>query len=304
MAFALRSEFGEEGYDVREDWSRQDESFDERAAHDVWKSVHANGKVTISTLFHEAKVRGWSDDGTYQSPTSEELAERRRVAAERAAKEEAAIARERADAAAKARAVLKASIPAKADHPYLARKRVMPVLTLFEIDADRAAAILGYPPRSGGEPLAGRLLVVPVKQGDRISTLELIDESGCKAALVGRGSKAGGFWATERLPDGDGSGMTLLIGEGVATSLSAKEATGHPAVAALSSSNLATVAKAMRERYPAATLVILADLVKATGKHDPHAVEAAQAVGGLLAVPLLRLCPPGRGDGLQCRAIA
>jgi putative DNA primase/helicase len=31
--------------------------------------------------------------------------------------------------------------------------------------------------------------------------------------------------------------------------------------------------------------VLLADLVKATGEPDPHAVEAARAVGGLLAVP-------------------
>jgi RecA-family ATPase len=40
----------------------------------------------------------------------------------------------------------------------------------------------------------------------------------------------------------------------------------------------------MRERYPAAALVILADL-KATGEPDPKAAEAAQAVGGRLAVP-------------------
>jgi putative DNA primase/helicase len=71
----------------------------------------------------------------------------------------------------------------------------------------------------------------------------------------------------------------------VATVLSAKEATGHPAIASLSSGNLTTVAKAMRERYPQAALVILADLVKATGEPDPHATEAALAIGGLLAVP-------------------
>jgi putative DNA primase/helicase len=145
------------------------------------------------------------------------------------------------------------------------------VATLREIDAGAAAAILGYAPKSGGDLLTGRLLVVPVKQGDRLSTLELIDGDGRKAALAGRGTKAGGYWATERLPDGDGDGLTLLIGEGVATVLSAKEATGHPAIAALSSGNLPAVAKAMRERYPAAALVILADLVKATGEPDPHA---------------------------------
>jgi putative DNA primase/helicase len=115
--------------------------------------------------------------------------------------------------------------------------------------------------------------------------VELIDEVGKKAALQGRGTKAGGFWATERLPDGDGAGLTLLIGEGVATVLSASAATGRPGIAALSSGNLPAVAKAMRERYPAAALVILADLVKATGEPDPHAIEAARSVGGKLAIP-------------------
>jgi len=152
-------------------------------------------------------------------------------------------------------------------------------------DASAAAAILGYVPKSGGEPLVGRLLVVPVKQGDGISTLELIDGDKRKAALAGRGSKVGGYWATERLPDGDGAGLALLIGEGVATGLSASEATGNPAIAALSSGNLPTVAKAMRERYPAAAIVILADLVKATGEPDPHAIEAAKVGAGRTAIP-------------------
>ena len=126
--------------------------------------------------------------------------------------------------------------------------------TLREIDAGAAAEILGYPPKSGGEQLIGRLLVVPVKQGVGLSTLELIDGDKRKAALAGRGSKAGGYWATEPLPD---AVDTLLIGEGVATVLSSKEASGHPAIAALSSGNLLAVAKAMRERYPAVELVIL-----------------------------------------------
>lgn len=285
MGMAIKSELADTGFGLWEAWSLQAESFNTKDARDVWKSIRAGGKVTIGTLFYEAKTNGWRDDGMHQKPTPEELAERRRIAAERAAKEEAEIARERADTAKNATAILKAATEAKADHPYLSRKRVSPAATLREIDAGKAAAILGYAPKSGGDLLAGRLLVVPVKQGDGISTLELIDESGRKAALAGRGSKVGGYWATERLPDGDGAGLTLLIGEGVATGLSASEATGHPAIAALSSGNLPAVAKAMRERYPAAALVILADLVKATGEPDPHAIEAARSVGGKLAIP-------------------
>ncbi len=285
IGMAIKSELGESGFELWEPWSQQDTSFDPKAARDVWKSIRAGGKVTIATLFHEAKQRGWRDDGTHEAPTAEELAKRQRESVERAARENAEIARERADTAKKAVAILKAAIDAKPDHPYLARKRVAPVATLREIEAGAAAAILGYAPKTGGDLLAGRLLVVPVKQGDGISTLELIDGDKRKTALAGRGSKVGGYWATERLPDGDGDGLTLLIGEGVATVLSCREATGHPAIAALSAGNLPAVANAMRERYPAAALVILADLVKATGAPDPHAIEAAIVGDGNLAVP-------------------
>lgn len=284
MGMAIKSELADTGFDLWEAWSLQAESFNPKDARDVWKSIRAGGKLTLGTMFYEAKANGWRDDGTYQKPTLEELAERRRMATERAAKEEAEIARERADTSKKAAAILKAATEAKADHPYLTRKRVSPVATLREIDAGAAAAILGYVPKSGGDALAGRLLVVPIKQGDGISTLELIDESGCKTALAGRGSKVGGYWATERLPDGDGP-EPLQFCEGVATTLSAKEATGAISIATLSAGNMPAVAKIIRKRYPTRPFVFCADLVKATGEPDPHAIEAARSVGGKLAIP-------------------
>ena len=83
----------------------------------------------------------------------------------------------------------------------------------------------------------------------RLSTLELIDGAGRKAALAGRGTKAGGYWAAQPLPDGTGVGLTLLLGEGVATVLSATQATNHLGIAALSNSNWVNVAKYMRERF-------------------------------------------------------
>ena len=282
IGMAIKSELGDSGYDLWDDWSQQSASYKTNDARDVWRSIKPSGGVTIGTLFHEAKTRGWHDDNTYPP---EEIAERQCIAAKRAASEQALIQQERQQAATHVAAILKVAVPANADHPYLVRKQVAPVDTLREIDASEVVSILGYQPRSGGESLTGRLMVVLVKKGDNFSTLELIDGDGRKTALAGRGTKAGGFWATERLPDSKGHGITLLIGEGVATVLSASEATGHPAIAALSSGNLPVVAKTMREHFTAAEMVILADVVKADGKPDPHAIEAAKSVGGKLAVP-------------------
>lgn len=285
MGMSIKSELADTGFEVWEAWSQQAESFNVKDAQDVWKSIRTDGKVSIGTLFYTAQENGWHHDGSYQKPSPEEIAERRRIATARAAQEEAETARVRAETAKKATAIWNAATEAKAEHPYLACKQVSPVPTLREIDAGAAAAILGYVPKSGGEPLAGRLVVAPVKQGDGISTLELIDGSGRKTALAGRGSKSGGFWATARLPDGDGTGLTLLIGEGVATVLSASAATGYLAIATLSSGNLLSVAQTIRDLYSKATLVILADLVKTTGAPDHHAIEAARSIGGKLATP-------------------
>ncbi|WP_434782373.1 DUF3987 domain-containing protein [Ferrovum myxofaciens] len=286
MGMAIKSELNEDGFDLWESWSQQADSFNDKDTRSTWKSIRVGGGgVTIGTLFHEAQANGWRDDGSYQKQTSEELAERRRIAAEREQQDEADIAKEREQTSAWAAMIWKSATEAKADHPYLTRKQISPVSTLREALAGLVSEILGYVPKSGGEPLAGRLLVIPVVQDRQIATLELIDESGRKTALAGRGTKTGGFWATARLPTGNGAGLTLLIGEGVATVLSASEATVQPAVASLSSGNLQAVAKLMRERYPAAALVILADLVKKTGEPDSHAIEAARSVNGLLAVP-------------------
>jgi putative DNA primase/helicase len=285
MAMAVKSELGDAGFDLWDTWSQQGDSYQSADALSVWKSVKTIGKMTIGTLFHEAKSHGWHDDGTHRKPTAEEVSEYRRDATERAAIEEAETSKQRVETAKKAAVIWKSATAAQADHAYLVSKQFSPVATLREIDAGTAAAILGYAPKSDGKKLTGRLLVVPIKAGAALSTLELIDGDGRKTALAGRGTKLGGYWAAQPLPAGDGAGLTLLIGEGVATVLSAKSVTGYLAIAALSAGNLPKVATAMLERFPAAVLILLADLVKATGEPDPHAIEAAHLVGGLLAVP-------------------
>lgn len=111
-------------------------------------------------------------------------------------------ARRQSEAAVMALALWRAATPARGDHPYLMRKQVAPVPTLREIDADEAKAILGYAPKSDGELLTGRLLVAPVKVGEKLSTAELIDSDGRKTAIFG-GAKRGGYWAAQSLPDDD-----------------------------------------------------------------------------------------------------
>src|SRR5262249_48003834 len=153
---------------------------------------------------HLAQANGWRDDGVTRGPTPEELADRHRKAAEQSAETEAETAHARDQTAKLAAGIWSVATQAKPDHVYLRRKNVAAVATLREIDADKAAAILGYPLKSKGSVLEGRLLVAPVTVGSRISTLELIDGTGRKAALAGRGTKAGGYWTAQPLPEGAG----------------------------------------------------------------------------------------------------
>lgn len=281
IGMALKDGLNGGGFDVFSEWSKSGGSYSKADAQDTWNSIKANGNgVTVGTLFYLAGQNGWKPNGEARQETEAERQEReqqRQEKAEAAAKVKATKAEA---AAAKAAALWNVATPALADHPYLQRKSVAAVPALRELPADRAAEILGYTPKSDGEPLAGRLLIAPVEIAGKISTAELIDEAGRKAAIAG-GAKSGGFWAAQPLPEGDGSGLVLAIGEGIATVLTAKEAAEHHTIAALTDSNIVKVAKAMRDRCPASQILILSDV----GNGQVKAKQAAHETGEFLAVP-------------------
>jgi phage/plasmid primase-like uncharacterized protein len=216
------------------------------------------------------------DDGRKLPKAERRDRQWRRAESIRLAQEEQA--RRHAKAARKASAIWNASPSATDDHSYLRRKQIQ----AHGARLYRGSLVVKGMPCDGS-------LIVPAGDGNgAIHTLQFISpddkRDGDNKRFLPGGAAAGAYWAPQELSDGDGCGLTLLIGEGIATVLSAKEATGHFAIAALSSGNLLAVAKAMRKRYPAAALVVLADLLRDTGP-DPHAGEAAGAVGGLVAIP-------------------
>ena len=78
MAMALKSELGPSGFSLWDEWSRQSESYRAPDARAVWRSVKANGGITIATLYHEAKAHGWQGEKPATIPISDD--ERRRRA--------------------------------------------------------------------------------------------------------------------------------------------------------------------------------------------------------------------------------
>lgn len=217
-----------------------------------------------------------------QSLTPAEITEREHRAKEEREKAERAIEDTRRKAAALASEVWKASSP-PVDSQYWQRKQVEPTDTIREIPLGDLVKLIGYLPRAKGKQFTGNMVqIIPVRGDKGISSIEMIDETGLKAGLAD-GQKRGCLWASGKLPDGDGSGLTFGVGEGVATILTYCKATGNLGIAALSCGNLKAAAELIHQKYPKAGIMIVSDI----GNGEQAALEAAGSVNALLFKPSL-----------------
>lgn len=149
--------------------------------------------------------------------------------------------------------------PATNAHPYLQRKQIG-----------------AY----GIRQLRDMLVIAARDVHGDLHTLQFISADGSKRFLTG-GRIAGCYFAIGRPVD------SLLLCEGLATASTLHQATGRGVAVAFNCGNLVAVAKALRYKFPALRLIVCADNDLQT-KGNPgltHARAAAQAVGGLLAVP-------------------
>ena len=127
----------------------------------------------------------------------------------------------------------------------------------------------------------GNRLLIPVCDfAGTVHGLQYIDAAGEKRFKPGT-AKAGHFF---KIAGND----TLVVCEGYATGASIHQATGVTVLVAFDAGNLLAVAKAAREHYPDSIIIIAADDDHATTGNPglTKATAAAQAVNGLLAVPV------------------
>jgi len=187
----------------------------------------------------------------------EEAAHRARIEAMRRERE-AEDARRKAEAREKAGAIWQSALPAADDHPYLVGKGV----------------------RAHGLRLHEGALVVPMRDGAELHSLQFIDADGEKRFLAG--GRVGGCYFPIGKPDG-----ALCIAEGYATGASIHESTGFAVAVAFDAGNLLPVARVLRQKFPKLRLIVCADDdVNTEGNPGlSKAREAAQAVDGFLAVP-------------------
>lgn len=198
----------------------------------------------------------WAARSEHTLTDSERAQHRARIAALKRQREEEE-RRRHAEAAAEARRIWEAATPANDDHPYLTKKKVHAHGLRLHHDSR---------------------LIVPVRDADGVlSSLEFIGDDGGKLFLFG-GRVAGCLHLI-----GDPTDV-LMVAEGYATAASIHEATGYPVAVAFSAGNLLPAAKALRTKYPQARIVVAGDH-DANGTGQAEAREAAEAVGGIVALP-------------------
>jgi len=199
----------------------------------------------------------------------EDAAHRARIEAIRRERE-AGHAQRKAEARERAAAIWQVAVPAPDKHPYLVSKGV----------------------KAHGLRLHEGALVVPMRDGAELQSLQFIGADGGKRFLAG--ARVSGCYFAIGEPNG-----TLCIAEGCATSASIFEATGYAVAVAFTAGNLLPVARALRAKFPDLRLIVCADDDAATDGNPglTKAREATQAVGGFLAVPEFGAGrPPGATD--------
>jgi putative DNA primase/helicase len=287
VAMAIKSAFPDSsGFDLFDTWSqRAQDQYDPKASRATWRSVKAGGGVGIATLLHIAKQHGFtpSKDGVPASPpTSEELVTRARERTERLQQEQSRIDAGHAAAADQAAAQWQEASESGTS-AYLVRKGVLPYGVRFAADG-----WLLVPLRDGAGKLWNLQRIAPAKPG-----------SGSDKFFLKGGRKSGLWHLVGELASGDTDTgpAVLLTAEGLATASTLHQATGYPVAVAFDAGNLQHVARALRQQYPAALLVVCGDDDRDTEQKSGTNPGRVKAMAAAKAVRGLAVFPEGLPDG-------
>lgn len=222
-----------------------------------WYALHEDGIPAGSFGDWRTGIsQTWRADIGRQLTSAELAADKARIQAMKRQRDEDQALRY-AEAASRAKAILEAATPAPADHAYLVKKGI----------------------QAHGARLHKNALVIPMRADGGLHSLQFIGADGEKRFLTG-GRVAGCYFSI-----GNTQGAAALcIAEGFATGASVHEATGHPVAVTFTAGNLLAVAKAMRAKFPDLKIILCGDFDK-SGAGQKAATEAAQSIGGLVALP-------------------
>lgn len=250
MAMAVKSELGEEGFVIWDEWSKQAKNYQIKTAKSVWKGITPAGGVTIASLFALAIQQGYRPENSHQQISKEEQAkvEARRLATH--TEHAVFIGRRRQAASSRASKMWADSKGDSANHPYVQAKGIQPF----------GAAVLG------------NTLLLPLLHDETLVNLQLINTDGRKRFLAG-GQVTGASLTLGSIANAS----TVLLCEGWATGCTLHQASALPVIVAFNAHNLVTVAKQMASTLPAEVAILIC------GDHDESGTgqQAAQQAAHL-----------------------
>ena len=144
MGMAIKSEFGEAGFDIWDAWSARAENYNAKDARIVWKSFKQGGGVKIGSLLFAAKQSGWTwNNHPGTMPDAEYAKLRKRVHAERVAEEKRKEERQK-KAADRAMEMFQTAKAGKG-HPYMISKGLEDETVLVSPDGDMVVPMMLSP---------------------------------------------------------------------------------------------------------------------------------------------------------------
>ena len=276
---AIKCEFGDDAKAIAREWSATASNFNAGAFNATWKSIKANGGVTIASLIHQAKQNGFHFAPINQDQRQQlaKLAKQRHQAQIKAqAEEKQRIERQYQQASRQANQILANATIAPDDHPYLKRK-----------------SIASHGALCGNVFTYQNALIIPVFGtcnvfAGEVQSLQFIQPDGAKRFLTG-GKMKGGHYPIQWIED-----APIVICEGFATGATLAEhfTPFSSVICAFNAGNLLSVATAFKRQYPMRQIIIAGDndhqTEKTTGINTgkQKAIEAAKAIDGLVSIPM------------------
>lgn len=307
-ALAIKSTFGEDGFDIWDDWSASGGTYDAKTARMVWRNAKPR-KVTAGTIFKWARDKGWGPDAP--PPDTEQLrherAQRQQERAERLAAEEAEQLQYHELVAAHSEEILRL-MHRTGSSKYLGEKKVQaygvafaqePILSVIHKDKLTAqvitapAEIRKFLDDANAIPqelrpysfrhLRRGCFAVPMRDiAGKLWGLQVIWPTGKKSFFY-NGRKSG---CLHIVGDIDAQ-QPIGICEGYATGASMHAAVKWPVACAFDAGNLMAVALALRAAHPNRVIVMCADNDTETEGNPgvTYATDAARAIGARICIP-------------------
>ena len=288
MGGALKTAFGEQGFNLFDNWSQSASNYHEKSVKSAWKSIKPD-IINIGTLYFTAKQNGFvlnSDE--YNRPIKPDITpklERPPMLDETKKYDQVTLL---------AALIHKNGLAVDAAYPYLAKKEIAQAVLdknpLVAINKDTLPQVLteakaAHPDLSADltaliQKNEGNLIIPLFHKGldvgnfkegkgyDNVTTAQIIaKDQPFKGFLPDgkmKGSYAviGGLGALEDKISGHPvtqPAEQILIAEGYATAATLHQATGQPVFVAFSANNLAPVLKNVLEQWPDKQVIICAD---------------------------------------------